>query len=624
MSWRRRLAVRTQRASLGFKLRALSAVVTALVMAAAFFALNMRNRANTKRLLEEELSRNQRTLINLQRANLQRLVAAASLLTESPSIRSAVPEPNTDVKDREQLAATADGVLRKLLPTVDEDLALVTDAGGRVFAAATARGAIAPARATDLARVPAVRRAIDPSAPSDRGELAVLTQHDVIYQVAVHPLVLGGYTLGALVLGSRLDSGFVASARGAFDGEILLTVGDRVSAGSLPGLTGKTVTALGDAGGATLSVDDEEYVVAPLALGELPTGAPVQLWLLAPLTRAVAQLTRPLVYDFLFYGTLAIIVAGLGAAFLVRSILQPLERFVKYLRSGAVTERPDEPFDAEDAVAEVRTLTAAFTQLMRSIARKQRQLEAQTIALRESEAQLRHSQKMEAVGTLAGGIAHDFHNLLNVISGYSRVALADAQADGRASTVNDLTQVIGAAERASKLTNQLLAFSRKQVLQPTTLDLGEVVESIAPMFERVLGRHIELRVLRSDDLPPIVADRGQLEQVLMNLIVNARDAMPKGGVITVSTSGETGGVSLTVSDTGEGMSDEVRDRVFEPFFTTKEVGKGTGLGLSTVYGIVNQSGGTITVQSALGEGTTFTMVFPVALEIAQGEMIGAD
>jgi signal transduction histidine kinase len=232
---------------------------------------------------------------------------------------------------------------------------------------------------------------------------------------------------------------------------------------------------------------------------------------------------------------------------------------------------------------------------------------------------------MEAVGTLAGGIAHDFHNLLNVISGYSRVALADAQAEDRASTVNDLTQVIGAAERASKLTNQLLAFSRKQVLQPTTLDLGEVVESIAPMFERVLGRHVELRVVRGDDLPPIVADRGQLEQVLMNLIVNARDAMPAGGVITVTTSVEAGSVSLTVSDTGEGMTDEVRERVFEPFFTTKEVGKGTGLGLSTVYGIVNQSGGTISVQSVLGEGTTFTMLFPAAAEaLVQGEMIGAD
>jgi signal transduction histidine kinase len=217
--------------------------------------------------------------------------------------------------------------------------------------------------------------------------------------------------------------------------------------------------------------------------------------------------------------------------------------------------------------------------------------------------------------------------LLNVISGYSRVALMDAQADGRSAAAEDIKQVVAAADRASKLTDQLLAFSRKQVMQPEILDLGEVVETIAPMFRRVIGGHIDLRVVRAEGLSSIVAERGQIEQVLMNLIVNARDAMPDGGVITVTTANleEEGSVSLNVSDTGTGMSQAVCERIFEPFFTTKEVGKGTGLGLSTVYGIVNQSGGTITVQSALGEGTTFRMTFPaVEAPVAQGEMIGAD
>jgi signal transduction histidine kinase len=435
-----------------------------------------------------------------------------------------------------------------------------------------------------------------------------VSQNNVLYQVGVHPLVLDGFTLGSIILGSRLDSGFVASARAAFDGEVLLTVGDSVVAGSLPGTT--------------LSAARQDYVVAPLVLGELPTGEAVQLWLLAPLTKTIWQITQPLLYDFLFYGTLAVIIAGLGAAFVARSVLRPLQRFVDYLRSGA-----ERPFDADSAAAEVRTLSASFTMLMRSIAGKQRQLEAQTAALRESEAQLRHSQKMEAIGTLAGGIAHDFHNLLNVISGYSRVALMDAQADGHTATADDIAQVVAAADRASKLTDQLLAFSRKQVMQPEILDLGDVVETIAPMFRRVIGDHIELRVARAAGLASVVAERGQIEQVLMNLIVNARDAMPSGGVITVTTADveDESTVSLTVSDTGTGMSQAVCERIFEPFFTTKEVGKGTGLGLSTVYGIVNQSGGTIAVQSVLGEGTTFRMTFPaVDAPIAQGEMIGAD
>src|SRR5207253_10929041 len=180
----------------------------------------------------------------------------------------------------------------------------------------------------------------------------------------------------------------------------------------------------------------------------------------------------------------------------------------------------------------------------------------------------RHSQKMEAIGTLAGGIAHDFNNLLTVITGYARVALMSLRGEGRTAIADDLGQVVGAAERAAKLTNQLLAFSRKQVLQPTILDLDEVVESFAPMFRRVIGEHVDLRIVRGDDLARIVADRGQLEQVLMNLILNARDAMPNGGVITVTTANieEGSSVALMVADTGTGMTQAVRERVFEPFF----------------------------------------------------------
>jgi len=171
------------------------------------------------------------------------------------------------------------------------------------------------------------------------------------------------------------------------------------------------------------------------------------------------------------------------------------------------------------------------------------------------------------------------------------------------------------------------------VLQPTVLDVGEVVESIAPMLRRVIGEHIELLIVHGDSLSRVIADRGQLEQVLMNLIVNARDAMPLGGTITVRTAnvpldevragGGTSGraVSLSVADTGTGMPDGVRERVFEPFFTTKDVGKGTGLGLSTVYGIVKQSGGTIDVDSTIGSGTTFTVTFPAATELEPSGLV---
>jgi PAS domain S-box-containing protein len=241
------------------------------------------------------------------------------------------------------------------------------------------------------------------------------------------------------------------------------------------------------------------------------------------------------------------------------------------------------------------------------------------------EEQLRHSQRMEAVGQLAGGVAHDFNNLLTIIAGRTRFALRElGAADGPIRS--DLEEIAAAAERAAELTHQLLAYSRRQVLQPRVVDLNAVVAEMERMLGRLIGEHIEIELDLAPDLGRVRADRGQLEQVIANLAVNARDAMEDGGRLTIRTANveaEEPGTGLqallSVRDTGRGMDERTRSRAFEPFFTTKDPGKGTGLGLSTVYGIIAQSGGCVRLDSAPGEGSTVSVFLPVVADAVTEE-----
>jgi PAS domain S-box-containing protein len=263
-----------------------------------------------------------------------------------------------------------------------------------------------------------------------------------------------------------------------------------------------------------------------------------------------------------------------------------------------------------------------FTGYVRDLTERRR-AEEERASLEE---QLRQAQKMDAIGSLAGSITHDFNNILAVVNGYSELVLRRLGPDDPLRP--QIEEIARAGEKAAALTRQLLAFTRRQVLEPRVLDLNEVVADLEPLLRRMVGEHVELMTRLGPDVEPVRADESQLEQVIMNLAVNARDAMPEGGALTIETTSVLDGPSLcvgraviapdgpcallSVADTGPGVEVGLEQRIFEPFFTTKAVGRGTGLGLSTVYGIVEQSGGCVWVDSAPGKGAVFNVCLPLA------------
>jgi signal transduction histidine kinase/CheY-like chemotaxis protein len=447
-----------------------------------------------------------------------------------------------------------------------------------------------------------------------------------LYQVAARPVQFGtasgNMRLGTVIVGREIDSSVAIEVGRIAFCRVALRYGDELVVSSLPAMDERTVAdeLRRSPGASKIQIDKEPYLASTVDL--TPGLSPaVTLTVLRSYDDAAAFITR--LNQALIGLGLFSVCAGGGLVFLISyTFTKPLATLVNAVRA---LEHGDFNYPVDigsgDEVAEV---TAAFDRMRSTLQRN----EEQSKRLGD---QLRQAQKMEAVGRLAGGVAHDFNNLLTVIKGHSD--LLEEKITTSTPMFHSITQVKKATDRATSLTRQLLAFSRMQVLQPKILDLNSLITEISKMLPVLIGEDIEYNFYAARSLGLVKADPSQIEQVLMNLAVNARDAMgKKTGNLTIRTRNVTLDdewskahpptvpghyVLLEVEDTGQGMDAQTKARIFEPFFTTKELGKGTGLGLSTVYGVVKQSGGYIWVESEVGKGTKFQIFLPQSGESVQ-------
>jgi signal transduction histidine kinase/CheY-like chemotaxis protein len=582
--------------------------IAAGLTSATLFIVGYRVQKRVREDIQEDLRNSVNTYQHFDRQRQETLSRSAKLLANLPNVRALMSTRDaTTIQD-----ASAD-----VWRLSGSDLLVMADRSASVLAVCSDATGFARDAAQAL-----IRRTVGNGEARDwwfaGGHL---------FEVWVQPIYFGspsdGATVGFLAVGHEIheraarDFGAVAASDVAF------YYGDTAVATTLnAGQQATLADALHNRSGAYPSMPrevrlgSERFLVTIVGLS--PKGAPaVSVAILKSLDRATSFL-HDLNRVLLGLGVLSVL-AGSALVFLISdTFTRPLASLLDGVRA---LQQGDFSYALESTGGdEVGEVTAAFHRLRTT-------LQASRHEHRQLEERLRQAHKMEAIGRLAGGIAHDFNNLLTIIRGHGDL-LADRPGLGD-SERHSLEQIQKAADKAVSMTRQLLAFSRMQVLQPRVLDLNAVLSDMGKMLPRLIGEHIEYLFLPEPKLHAVKADPGQIEQVILNLVVNSRDAMPNGGTISLRTGNRVvdqaearkhppmppgNYVLLSVIDTGEGMSPKTKAHIFEPFFTTKEVGRGTGLGLATVYGVVKQSGGFVWVESAPGKGTTFEIYLPQAAE----------
>jgi signal transduction histidine kinase/CheY-like chemotaxis protein len=573
---------------------------------ATLFTVGYRVRNQVRQGIREDLRNSANTYQSFEQQREEGLRRSAELLANLPNVRALMTT---------QDAATIRDASADIWRLSGSDLLVLANRAGKVAALRARSAALTPDDAQQLLRV-----------TLERGESRDWWFDDGhLYKVWVQPIYFGAASrdtaIGLLAVGHEIDERAAEDFSHVASSEVVFSYGDSSVVATLNPEEQAALSRQMHQGSRMFSTDPQEiqlgkerYLAASLRLSAAD-GPPVFLSVLKSFDKATQFLAE--LNDALIALGLFSVLAGSALVFFIsHTFTRPLASLVAGVRAFS---QGDFNFPLESTGGdEVSEVTDAFLRMRQNAAKTQEEQ-------KQLQERLRQAHKMEAVGRLAGGVAHDFNNLLTIIRGNSDLLMDREGADNLHRRC--VEQIQKAASRAVSMTRQLLAFSRMQVLQPRVLDLNAVVADMGKMLPRLIGEHIEFSFLPDSQQALVKADPGQLEQVIMNLAVNARDAMPNGGTLTVRSSllavaeaeaaqrpPMTPGryVLLSVTDTGVGMDDATKAHIFEPFFTTKETGKGTGLGLATVYGVVKQSGGFIWVTSSPGKGTTFEIYFPPA------------
>ena len=478
---------RVRSASLSAKLILFSALLTALSVAVAFLALSLELRKNTKRLLAQTLSQHQRMLLDVQRRGLEELLRVSTLMSESPTLRAAMETYRSELAPnahpRNDLIATIQTEAEKIAGGMGRDLLIVTDRDGRVLAVG-GRPEDRPGVGEDLSTRAIIRNALSQDGPVGSGNFSVLRVRGRYFQVGCVPIVLQGFIIGSLTLGDRVDQEFVERLHRSFDSEIVVTAGGTVVGSTLP--APPALDGARSADGATesgetsvVSLGESDYVAAPLTLGQDEDGHPVTLHLLHSLTRALEEPNRSLLTTLLGYGSLVVMVAGLSASVVGRSVLRPLERFVTFMQGSADSGDRSRRFDASEAGAEVRVLSDTFDRLMESLRRhEERLLQGAREDLDRLE-RLKESEKLAALGRLLSGAAHEINNPLTGVVGNIEILLAREGLDE--ALRSRLETIRKEGRRIVALVRNLLKVAHRDSGQRAVVDLNQIVRDTAAL-----------------------------------------------------------------------------------------------------------------------------------------------